>query len=267
MQDQLLLRDYHTRLADLERDRSQLTATMKPEHYKVQKVEAQIGDLKGLMTKEMNNIIGRIKNDYQAAQKREALLIKAYDQQFKAVSEQSERSIPINVLKREVDSNRQFYQDMLQKVNSAGVATAIRASNIRIVDAAREPLLPYKPDLVVNAWGSGVCQPAHWNHAVFFREAKAPSQSKAVEAGRVFTPSQNARTGCDPHGQVRRPEHDRPADANDGAAEEQSAGRMGIAAADLERLVPRYFSSLPLDDHRRSPRHRSSRLPRSAAGR
>jgi polysaccharide biosynthesis transport protein len=150
VRDGLLLRDYNTRLADLERDRSQLAATMKPEHYKVQRADAQIAELKALIDKELNNIVGRIKNDYQAAQKREALLTQAYEQQFKAVSEQSERSIPINVLKREVESNRQFYQDMLQKVNSAGIATAIRASNIRIVDAAREPLLPYKPDLVLN---------------------------------------------------------------------------------------------------------------------
>jgi capsular exopolysaccharide synthesis family protein len=150
VRDGLLLRDYKTRLADLERDRSQLTASMKPEHYKVQRVDAQIAELKALIAKELNNIVGRIQNDYQAAQKREALLTKSYEQQFKAVSEQSERSVPINALKREVDSNRQFYLDMLQKVNSAGVATAIRASNIRIVDAAREPYLPYKPDLALN---------------------------------------------------------------------------------------------------------------------
>jgi polysaccharide biosynthesis transport protein len=150
VRDALLLRDYNTRLADLERDRSQLAATMTPEHYKVQKIDAQIAEVKTLVAKELGNIVGRIKNDFEAAQKREALLTAAYQQQFKAVSEQSELSIPINVLQREVDSNQQFYQDMLQKVNSAGIATAIRASNIRIVDAARDPLLPYKPDLLLN---------------------------------------------------------------------------------------------------------------------
>ena len=150
VRDAQLLRDYKTRLADLERERSQLVTTMKPEHFKVQRVSAQIAELKGLVATELNNIVSRIGNDYQASQRREALLRKSYDEQFQEVSAQSERSIPINVLKREVDSNRQFYQDMLQKVNAAGVATAIRASNIRIVDAAREPSLPYKPDLLLN---------------------------------------------------------------------------------------------------------------------
>jgi capsular exopolysaccharide synthesis family protein len=39
---------------------------------------------------------------------------------------------------------------MLQKVNSAGVATAIRASNTRVVNPAQEPMLPYRPDLALN---------------------------------------------------------------------------------------------------------------------
>ncbi len=150
VRDAQLLRDYKTRLADLERERSQLATTMTPEHFKVQRVSAQIAELKVLVANELNNIVSRIGNDYQASQRREALLRRSYDEQFQEVSAQSERSIPINVLKREVDSNRQFYQDMLQKVNAAGVAAAIRASNIRIVDAAREPLLPYKPDLFLN---------------------------------------------------------------------------------------------------------------------
>jgi succinoglycan biosynthesis transport protein ExoP len=150
VRDDQLLREYNTRLADLERDRSQLIQNMTPEHYKVQRVDAQIAEVKDLVNKELDNVVGRIKNDYQAAQKREALLTQAYQDQFKTVSEQTERAIPINVLQREVDSNQQFYQDMLQKVNSAGIATAIRASNIRIVDAARESLFPYKPDLIWN---------------------------------------------------------------------------------------------------------------------
>ena len=183
VQNALLLRDYNTRLADLERDRSQLAATMTPEHYKVQKVDAQIAEVKTLVAKELGNIVGRIKNDYSAAQKREALLTEAYHQQFKAVSEQSELSIPINVLQREVDSNQQFYQDMLQKVNSAGIATAIRASNIRIVDAARDPLLPYKPDLLLNVGIGTTVGLILGTLLCFFREARRLRNRKLWKPG------------------------------------------------------------------------------------
>jgi polysaccharide biosynthesis transport protein len=183
VRDALLLRDYNTRLADLERDRSQLAATMTPEHYKVQKMDAQIAEVKSLVAKELGNIVGRIKNDYEASQKREALLAEAYQRQFKAVSEQSELSIPINVLQREVDSNQQFYQDMLQKVNSAGIATAIRASNIRIVDAPRDPLLPYKPDLVLNVGIGTIAGLILGTLLCFLREARHLRNRKLWKPG------------------------------------------------------------------------------------
>jgi polysaccharide biosynthesis transport protein len=183
VRDALLLRDYNTRLADLERDRSQMAATMTPEHYKMQKIDAQIAEVKSLVAKELGNIVGRIKNDYEAAQKREALLADAYQTQFKAVSEQSELSIPINVLQREVDSNQQFYQDMLQKVNSAGIATAIRASNIRIVDAPRDPLLPYKPDLVLNVGIGTIVGLILGTLLCFLREARRLRNRKLWKPG------------------------------------------------------------------------------------
>ena len=148
--DHPLLRDYYTRLADLQRDLSQLTVTMKPEHQKVREVESQIASLNRLIRAEVDKVLGRIRNDYEAASRREALLGSSFQQQLHAVSEQAARSVPYVILKREVESKRQFYQDMLQKVNSAGVATAIRASNIRVVNPAQEPMLPYRPDLALN---------------------------------------------------------------------------------------------------------------------
>jgi succinoglycan biosynthesis transport protein ExoP len=134
----------------LERDRSQLAATMTPGHYKVQKVDAEIAQVKTLIATQHRTIVSRIANENQAAGRRQALLEGAYQRQFKTVSEQAEQSVPIEILKREVESNRQFYQDMLQKVNSAGIATAIRASNIRVVNAARPPSTSYRPDLLQN---------------------------------------------------------------------------------------------------------------------
>ena len=62
-----------------------------------------------------------------------------------------EKSIQYNILKREVDSNRQLYEAMLQKVKESAIASAVRASNIRVVDAAAAPGSPYKPSLKTDA--------------------------------------------------------------------------------------------------------------------
>ncbi len=54
-------------------------------------------------------------------------------------------------MKHEVESNRQLYDSMLQQLKQATLAAALRASNMRVVDPAKLPRLPYKPDIPVSA--------------------------------------------------------------------------------------------------------------------
>jgi len=59
-------------------------------------------------------------------------------------------------LKRDVDSNRHLYEVMLQRVKEASLASAMRDSNVMVVDRARPPLLPYRPSLPMNS-AIGLC--------------------------------------------------------------------------------------------------------------
>ena len=56
-----------------------------------------------------------------------------------------------NILKSDVDTNRQLYDSMLRNVQEAGMTSALRASNIRVVDSAIPPTRPYKPNIVLNS--------------------------------------------------------------------------------------------------------------------
>src|SRR6266849_7089835 len=144
------MREYRQRLTDLQRQYAELSATLTPEHYKVQRVQAQIDELKFQMLNERRNVLKRIGNEYQAALRREALLSKAHTEQQKVVADQSEKAIHYDTLKRDVDSNRRLYETMLQKVKEASLASAMRDSNVLVVDRARPPLLPYRPSLPMN---------------------------------------------------------------------------------------------------------------------
>ena len=62
----------------------------------------------------------------------------------------SEKAIQYNILKREVDTNRQVYETVLQRVKESSIASALRASNVRVVDRARPPEEPFKPSLPLN---------------------------------------------------------------------------------------------------------------------
>jgi polysaccharide biosynthesis transport protein len=151
MLDDPTLREYRLKLTDLQRQLVELGATLTPAHYKVQRVQAQIAELQSAIKTERGNILRRLGSEYAAARRREEFLGQAYAQQQKSAADQSIKAIHYNTLKREVDSSRQLYQEMLQRVKQAGLAAAMRASNVIVVDAAKPPLLPYRPRVFMNS--------------------------------------------------------------------------------------------------------------------
>ncbi|MBV9267647.1 MAG: polysaccharide biosynthesis tyrosine autokinase [Acidobacteriaceae bacterium] len=144
------LRDDKSRLTDLRRQLADLTSTLTPNHYKVKEVQSQIAALEKQAQQQRSAIIQRIENDYRAAARRVDLHRAAYRKQLELVTNQSAEQVRYSMLKREVDANRDLYQSMLQKIKEATVVAALRASNVRIVDAAQPPYSPYAPKLKLN---------------------------------------------------------------------------------------------------------------------
>jgi polysaccharide biosynthesis transport protein len=146
-----VLRDLQEKLTDLRQQRASLSTIYTPKHELVRRVEAQIAPLQQAFDRERAAILERIRNDYDTALRRENLLRADFNGQSAVVTDLANKSIHYNVLKREVDSNRQLYESMLQEVKQATIASGIRASNIRLVDRAQMPPAPYSPDLLLNA--------------------------------------------------------------------------------------------------------------------
>ena len=143
------MRQYESKLADLRRERAELAATMTPQNPRILKVDAQIQDVQATITREHTNVINGVLNDYDAAKHREQMLSSASASQAGKVSEQSQKAIHYDTLKREVDTTRGLYEAMLRRMNDAEVMSTINASDIRVVDGARAPLTPAKPNKVV----------------------------------------------------------------------------------------------------------------------
>jgi capsular exopolysaccharide synthesis family protein len=149
--DSSALKDYQVKLTDLRRQLAEQTASLTPAHPIVKKIQAQVATLEAALERERAAVVGRIRNEFESAQRRERLLASSYDAQARLVTEQSTRVAHYNILKREVDNNRQLYDSMLHHVKEAGIASTLHASNIRIADPATPPRTPYKPSLPVNA--------------------------------------------------------------------------------------------------------------------
>jgi succinoglycan biosynthesis transport protein ExoP len=141
------LRGLQSKLADLRSQLAELTVSLTPEHYRVQRIQAQIQELQTSFDRERGNIVNRIKNEYEDATRREELLSRAYAAQAALVSDQASKVAHYGILKREVETNRQLYETMMQHVKEYSIASAITANNVRVVDPAGAPGAPYKPDI------------------------------------------------------------------------------------------------------------------------
>jgi len=149
--DDPTLREYGLKISALRQERAQLTSALTPAHYRVQQVQAQIDELRSALEAHRSNIVRRAAIEYQSARRREELLARAYREQVQLVSTQAEKIVHYDALKHEVDTSRQLYDALLQRVKQAGLAAAMRASNILVVDAANPPLLPYRPNYLLNS--------------------------------------------------------------------------------------------------------------------
>lgn len=150
------IREYQLKLIDLRRQLADMNSILTPENYKVKQVQAQVAELEGALARERGRVIDRISNDYDSARTREQLLQQAHVRQAQVVSEQRKSLIRYKTLAREVDSNRNFYDSMLGRMKTAAVASALRASNVRVVDPATVPTDPAKPNVPMNL-AIGLC--------------------------------------------------------------------------------------------------------------
>ncbi len=148
--DNRLIQDLSVRLAELQRDYAQLTATVKPEYPKAVAIKKQIDTIQASLDRQKKALSQNIVDTYHSASANEKYLAQALNDQKKLVNDIAEKSIQYNILKREVDTNKQLYEGLLQRLKEAQVSAGLKASNIRIVDAAEVPKGPVKPRVLVN---------------------------------------------------------------------------------------------------------------------
>src|ERR1700730_5967981 len=136
--------------AELSTQHAQATTQFGPGYPKVAELNNQVKQVRTEIAAEQTRMQNDIHNEYLAAVQRENLLTAAFEQQKREANQLNESAIEYSVLKRDADSNRQLYQDLLQRLKEAGVSAGLRSSNIRVVDVARTPTYPIKPNVPRN---------------------------------------------------------------------------------------------------------------------
>lgn len=136
--------------AELDTQRAQLMTQFGAGYPKVAEIDNQLKQIDKEIAAENNRLRDQSRDEYLAALQRENLLVAAFNEQKQEANALNESAIEYSVLKRDAEANRQIYQDLLQRLKEAGVSAGLRSSNIRVVDVARTPTSPIKPNVPRN---------------------------------------------------------------------------------------------------------------------
>ena len=140
-----LLRDYQSKLTELQRQRAELSATYTGDYGKIKRLDSEIASVQAAISSEQHGIIQRAETQYHAAARREKLLAASFSNQTGVVVDFNQRAVQYHILEHQVDSNQQLYDEMLKQAKEATIASAMGSSNIRVLDPAQPPKLPYSP--------------------------------------------------------------------------------------------------------------------------
>ncbi|MBK7042818.1 MAG: polysaccharide biosynthesis tyrosine autokinase [Rhodanobacteraceae bacterium] len=119
----------------------------KPEYPEMKQLQAQISEIDRQITAELNSLKSSVKAEYDATLTQETLLREQLSELKAETLDLQSRSINYNILQREVATNRELYDGLLQRYKEIGVAGGVSSNNISIVDRAQVPGGPYKPDM------------------------------------------------------------------------------------------------------------------------
>ncbi|MCY7313021.1 MAG: polysaccharide biosynthesis tyrosine autokinase, partial [Pseudoxanthomonas sp.] len=145
-----IIRTLQQQRAELQGTYQQKLQVFKADYPEMLQLKGQLDDLNKQITSELRNIRASVKAEYDAAASQERLLLGQLSALRTQVLDVDSRSIDYNIIKREVDTNRQLYDSLLQRYKEVGVTGDVRTNNISIIDRAEVPEGRFAPSISRN---------------------------------------------------------------------------------------------------------------------
>ena len=145
-----LLDGLRAKQAEMKIQAADLNTQFGPSYPKLTQLNSQLKEIDSQIQAEMKKIASKIRGQYTTALQRENMLHDALEKQKQEANKLNESAIEYTILKRDVETNRQLYEGLLQKLKEAGVSAGLKSNNFRIVDTAAPPSAPIEPNIPRN---------------------------------------------------------------------------------------------------------------------
>jgi polysaccharide biosynthesis transport protein len=136
--------------AEVAAEYAKLMVQFEPGYPAARALQSQLAQLDRSIGREEARVSESMSNGYRESVARENALASKVESLKAASLDERRRSIQYNIYQRDVDTNRQQYDGLLQRYKEIGVAGGVGTNNVSVVDPAMTPDGPSSPRLYFN---------------------------------------------------------------------------------------------------------------------
>lgn len=138
--------DLRVRRNELATEYQEKSETFRPDYPDMVKLRNKIKEIERQLGVELKTIKNSLRSAFEASLNQENVMKQRVESLRQETLDLQKRSIQYNLLKREVDTTRTLYENLLQRYKEVDVAGGAGTNNVFIVDAAELPGGPSSPN-------------------------------------------------------------------------------------------------------------------------
>ena len=143
-----LIDNLYRQLLNSEIELSRLEKVYRSKHPKIIQVKASIANAREKFAAEIKKEVKNLRTELAVLRQKEKALKTTIDDFESDALTTNRKELKYTILQRNVDTQRRFYDILLQRIKESNITDDIDVSNIRIVEPAITPLAPINPNKV-----------------------------------------------------------------------------------------------------------------------
>jgi succinoglycan biosynthesis transport protein ExoP len=144
-----LIQNFRAQEATAQAQLNELSAKFGPGYPKVTEVRASLESTQKALHQEVARVAERVKNDYTMAQQVENSAKTVFLEGKRQANALNDKAVEYEIVRQEAMQSRGLYESLLRRLKEADLVAGLRSSNITLVDPARAPSRPAKPNVLL----------------------------------------------------------------------------------------------------------------------
>jgi succinoglycan biosynthesis transport protein ExoP len=144
-----LIQNLRAQEATTQAQLNQLSAKFGPGYPPLAQVAASLESTQKAIQAEVSRVAGRAKNDYEISQQVENSARSVFQDGKRQADALNSKAVEYEITRQEAVQSRNLYESLLGRLKEADLVAGLRSTNITLVDRARPPSRPVKPNVPV----------------------------------------------------------------------------------------------------------------------